>query len=285
MEQLISKAADDEIDQLMNKSHADQVSFFEKSFNISIKDDYDRWSQFIEIFERRNLAAHGSLKVNDRYLENCKKAGCKNLGEIGDQLLVTVEYLQSSIDVLIEFGMLLALSAWQKQFPRSILESFGAVVEVSYSLIKDNHPEVAARLLEYGIKVKSKGADEEKIKMMIVNLAISYKASGDNDRSISLIDQTDWSASPPQFKLCAAALKEDVNKSISLLEAAKVSDGLSLWEIREWPAFRWIVKNDEFKSACERIFGEALSPVKIATDKKVSEEVEKKDAVKIIDSI
>lgn len=165
--------------------------------------------------------------------------------------------------------MLLALSAWQKQFPRSILESFGAVVEVSYSLIKDNHPEVASRLLEYGLKVKSKGADEEKTKMMIVNLAISYRASGNSKKSDDLIDGTDWSASTPQFKLCAAAVKGDIEKSISLLEAAKISDGLSLWEIREWPAFRWIVKNEEFKVACENIFGEPLSPVKIASDKGV----------------
>lgn len=83
LEQLIIKAADDEIDQLMNKSHADQVGFFEKSFDISIKNHYERWPQFIEIFERRNLAAHGSLKVNERYLENCKKAGNSTLPAVG----------------------------------------------------------------------------------------------------------------------------------------------------------------------------------------------------------
>jgi hypothetical protein len=272
IEELIEKAADDEIDSLMNKSHAEQIAFFEKSFNISIRKHYERWPQFMEIFERRNLAAHGNLRVNERYLENCREAGLECKNRIGDILVVDKGYLESSIDILVEFGILLALSAWQKQFPRSVLESFGAVVEVSYSLLKDDHPQVAARLLEYGLKVKSKGADEEKTKMMIINLAIAYKQCGEAGESSKVLSETDWSASPPQFKLCAAAIREDIEEASSLLQAARVSDGLSLHEIREWPAFQWIRKNDEFRLSCERVFGEPLLPTSIVKEQEATSE-------------
>lgn len=263
LEQIVSKAADDEIDGLMNKSHPDQIAFFERSFGVSIKDHYDRWPNFVEIFERRNLAAHGSLRVNERYLDNCKKAGVADLAPIGTVLEVDGKYLKSCINILIEFGILLALSAWQKQYPKSILESFGAVVEVSYSLLKDDHALVAARILEYGLKVKSKGADEEKTKMMIINLAIAHKQNGHDKQANDLLAKTDWSASPPQFKLCSAAIREDAKTAATFLQAAKVSDSLMPFHIREWPAFQWIRDNEDFRLSCEECFGEPLFPVKV----------------------
>lgn len=263
LEQLIGKAVDDEIHQLMNKSHSDQISFFEKSFDISIQKHYERWGEFIEIFERRNLAAHGNLKVNERYLENCKRAKFPVNQSIGDSLAVNESYLNKSIDILIEFDVLLALAAWQKQYPNSVSESFGAVVEVSYSLIKEDHSIAASRILDYGLKVRSKGADDVSIKMMIINLAIAHKMNGETEKFSSVLKETDWSASAPNFRLCLAAIKEDVDAACDLLEAAKLSDNVSAAEVREWPAFRWIRKNEKFKEKCEKVFGEPLSPTSV----------------------
>lgn len=277
LEQLISKAADDEVDQLMNKSHTEQITFFEKSFDISIREHYSRWGQFVEIFERRNLAAHGNLIINERYITNCSKAGLVVEQCPGEELRVNEEYLEKSIDILIEFGILLALAAWQKQYPKSIAETFGAVVEVSYSLLKDGHPSVAARILDYGLKVKSKGADEEKTKMMIINLAIAHKLNGDEKSALDLLDKTDWSASPPQFKLCLASIKEDVEAACALLDAARVSDELSPTAIREWPAFRWVRQNDKFKKSCEEVFGEPIFPTSVVSNESSSTEKDAED--------
>lgn len=263
LEQLIAKAVDDEIHQLINKSHSDQISFFEKSFDISIQKHYQRWGEFIEIFERRNLAAHGNLKVNERYLENCKRAKLSVEHSIGESLTVNEAYLNDSIDILIEFGVLLALAAWQKQYPNSASESFGAVVEVSYSLIKQNHPVAASRILDYGLRVRSKGADDLNIKMMIINLAIAYKMNGETEKFSNALKETDWSAAAPNFRLCLAAIKEDIDAACDLLEAAKLSDNITTAEIREWPAFHWIRKNDKFKEMCEKVFGEPLSPISV----------------------
>jgi len=257
-EKALDAIVDDEIDQIMRKSHSEQVEYFQKMFNISIKDHYKRWGEFAEIFERRNLCAHGNLVVNDIYIDNCKKNKFNPGVAAGDALSVDSDYLKRSLDVLIEFGILLAFSAWQKQIPASICESFEVMVEVSFNLLTDHHPEVAANILEYALEVKSKGADEKTTKMMIVNLGIAYKDSGRAKECEDLINGTDWSASSPMFKVCANAVVENTEEVCKYLEAAKISDGLAIDAVRIWPAFKWMLKDETFKTECERVFAEPL---------------------------
>lgn len=249
---------DDEINQIMRKSHFEQVDYFEKMFNISIKSHYKRWGNFVEIFERRNLCAHGNLIVNEIYVENCNKNSYSVDLSMGDILNVDSEYLKSSLDILIEFGILLAFSSWQKQVPTSILESFEAIVEISFNLLTDHHPTVAANILEYALAVKGKGIDEKTNKMMVVNLAIAYKSISQNKKCEDLINGTDWSASSPLFKVCANSVIENKGEVYKYLEAAKLSDGLSIESIRGWPAFKWMLKDEKFQDECRRVFAEPL---------------------------
>ncbi len=74
LEEVIFHVIDNEISQLMRGSHTDQVRFIEAHFDVKIIDHYERWPNFVEIFERRNLVAHGNLIVNKSYIANCKGA-------------------------------------------------------------------------------------------------------------------------------------------------------------------------------------------------------------------
>ena len=259
---LIEKVIEDEIDQIMNKSHTDQIAFFEKSFDVKIIGEYDRWPDFIEVFERRNLAAHGNLCVNERYLRNCKVAGYDvNATELNKKLLINSKYLKEATDVLIEFGVLLAFAAWQKQSPQSSEDTFSAVVEISFDLLIEEHPDVAARILGYALGIKKKGASDVNRKIMIVNLAIALKMLGKSDDAMAILDGEDWSAANPDFKMCVASVREDVELACKFMPLVKAGDQIGAEEVRDWPAFQWVRTDPKFIEKAEEVFGERFGTI------------------------
>lgn len=257
VEGLVERVIDDEVDQIMNKSHVDQVAFFEKSFNVKIVEHYDRWADFVEVFERRNLAAHGNLCVNQRYIGNCTSVGYDVSGKsIGDKLEVNSAYLRHALDLLIEFGVLLAFSASQKQAPKSIEDTFTAIIEISFNLLLEEHPEIAKRIVEYALSVKSKGASDVCVKILTVNLAISYKMTANNIKALAVLEAEDWSAANPDFRMCVAAVREDVEEACRLLPLVAAGDQIGPDEVRTWPALQWVRAHPDFIKKAEEVFGE-----------------------------
>ncbi|HWF01318.1 MAG TPA: hypothetical protein VG248_16075, partial [Caulobacteraceae bacterium] len=88
---------DSEVSDIMRGSHAEQVKFVEDKLHITLTKTYSRWPEYIEIFERRNLAAHGNLIVNEIYLKNCRECPLIGAVTIGDKLPVTHEYIMGAI--------------------------------------------------------------------------------------------------------------------------------------------------------------------------------------------
>ena len=74
LEEVTAHVIETEINDLMRGSHTEQVVFVEKHLKVSIVEHYERWPNFVEIFERRNLVAHGNLVVNQIYLDRCRDA-------------------------------------------------------------------------------------------------------------------------------------------------------------------------------------------------------------------
>ena len=62
---------DKEIELITRDSIEEQITWFEKKLSLGrkIQDDYGDWESLMEIFERRNLFAHGNGIVNERYLK------------------------------------------------------------------------------------------------------------------------------------------------------------------------------------------------------------------------
>jgi hypothetical protein len=67
----------DEIYQFSRGSHEEQVNYVERNFHVEIQKHWKRWPDFIEIFERRNLIAHGETKFTARYVSICSRHGHK----------------------------------------------------------------------------------------------------------------------------------------------------------------------------------------------------------------
>lgn len=72
------RSISDELYLFSRGSHEEQVSYVETNFHIAIKDHWKRWPDFIEVFERRNLVAHGEKTFTKRYVSICQNMGIKD---------------------------------------------------------------------------------------------------------------------------------------------------------------------------------------------------------------
>ena len=92
-----------------------RVKYIEDKLSIKIRSDYDEWGEFVEIFERRNLIAHGNYIINSHYIINCNKHGFRVTdSQLGERLSLDGRYLRESSDRLLEFGLSLMFALWLK---------------------------------------------------------------------------------------------------------------------------------------------------------------------------
>lgn len=254
-----SKLLNDEIYQYSRGSHEEQVKYIEKQFHIKIIENWKRWPDFIEIFERRNLLAHGEKRFTQRYAEICKSQGHKGSEKlVGKEIELTTNYLSQSVDTLLEFFMLLIFSVWRKQIPEEEQSAFDLINHVIYRLITDERYRVPINVTEYVLGLKGVSVTEATRLMLIVNLASAYRHQDNKELVIQTLKRADWSAASDNYKICVAALREDVDEVVTLMAPCVSSNKISKDDFREWPVFSFVRDSDEYRSEFKKIFGENL---------------------------
>ena len=151
-----AKLVDDEIYQFSRGSHEEQVTNLEKWFNVDIIKDWKKWPNFIEIFERRNLIAHGESKFTDRYVRICKKHGSKKCDDLlGKDIELKIGYLMRSLDVLVEFLTLLIFVIWRKNFQSEEHKAFDAINTSTYQFISQERYRLPINIIEFVLSQKN----------------------------------------------------------------------------------------------------------------------------------
>jgi hypothetical protein len=79
-EEIKSEILQEEIENFRRKSYVDQFETLEKRFSINLK-GFDRWKDFVECSQRRNLLTHCDGVISDQYIRLCKEAGYCHSGE------------------------------------------------------------------------------------------------------------------------------------------------------------------------------------------------------------
>ena len=260
LEEVVNQVIDNEIDQLMRGNHTDQVQFIEAHLQIKIIDHYERWSNFVEIFERRNLVAHGNLVVNDLYLTNCKNAKYTGINNIttGKQLSLTAKYLHTSADILSEFGILLVFVLWRKHIKNSGEDAFEYMSMTCYNLIRAKRPRLAQQLLDFALYRQPRECSDLIVRMMLINLSNSYKILENDTKCQEIISSVDWTASGDKFQVCIAALQGDLDKVVALMPGLAASGAIKANEFREWPVFDWVRDDPRVNETFERAYGEPM---------------------------
>lgn len=109
------------VEDLARGSIEDWIKWFAR-FDVDLKKVTGDWTRFREIFARRNLVVHTNGKVSSQYLSVLKdtNAEVETLPIKGTVLEPTVEYLESSCQLMLAAGALLVTSVSMKLFPTSI---------------------------------------------------------------------------------------------------------------------------------------------------------------------
>lgn len=243
-------------------SHDEQVQFIEESFSIEIRKSWSRWSEFIEIFERRNLVAHGERLFTKRYVDICKSHELKDAASnLGKAVTLDHAYLTRSLTILSEFAILTIFMLWRKHVPGEKEAAFDAVNEVAFNCINSHRSRLASRVCEFAISLKNSGIKEATRLRLVVNLSSALMHLKEEGNANNVLNKEDWSATSDDFQISVAALRKDVVEVNRLMPMVKASERLSASEFRIWPVFDFIKDDESFREKYKEVYGEALVPV------------------------
>lgn len=246
-----------EIEVVLRQNHEEQIKWLESALSIRFNEDGERFNQFLEIFERRNIYAHSDGRVSETYRKNLKKWGVECTQEVGEKIDLGRDYLRASAVLLLEFGVKLGNLAWRKahKTDEEHAQADQQLSDFGFDLIYHGFPEVAARILESGFRDGVRHPNREVLLMMRINLANAYKLSGDMNKAEAELAKEDWRPIQPHFQLCAAAVREDIDEVRALIDQVP-SSKIKPIDYVDWPVFSGILKNPSYSELLREKFGD-----------------------------
>lgn len=252
-EQIISK----EVESFLRSSHMEQFSWMEKNFSVALTKGLDSWPNFVELTERRNLFVHCDGVVSEQYLKVCNRYDVPIDKEVvvGRKLEANVKYLRQSYEVLYEIGLKLSQVLWRKLSPEEINKAESSLSHCIYELLIAENYSLAIKLLDFACCTLKKWGSEGDRLVYVINRALGYKFSGNNDRCQSILSSQDWSACGDNYNICVSVLKENFEDAKKIM--LRIGDSGSVGEVDyvEWPCFKDFRDTDEFITGFAEVFG------------------------------
>jgi hypothetical protein len=247
----------DYIDDMRRKSYIDQFDTLATFFDLSTLKQFEAWPEFVEISQRRNLVAHNASMVSQQYLRICKKANV-NIDpslKVGDRLQLTEEYLKKACRVVMEVGLKLVQTIWRKTLPDELEEADTHLNRVAYDALQLKEWDWAKTIGQYALGLPRTSTERNRL-IAVINLAIALKFGGDDAASRRLIEQTDWSAKIPEFKLAVAVLHDDFDEASKwMISIGKRGEILREEDYHTWPLFRDFRASPQFMATYESVYG------------------------------
>lgn len=269
-----------EIESLLRKSHSDQISWLSSKFGVKIQPNKELWANFIEITERRNLFVHTDGKVSNQYLNVCKENGHEVPEEIGEEseLGVPQNYYESACDTFSEMGFKLTQVLWRKIIPSEIEEADKHLVNYTFELLQEENFDLSYKMCHFGTNILPNIQNEEMRRYIAINKCLSLKWNGKDKECKNIINSLDWSGYKDEFHLAVAIINDDFDKSYTFMKKIGAeSDIYSASAYRQWPLFKEIRKEEEFKSIFEEIFDQPFT--EFTSSKDVEEKIDQEQEI------
>lgn len=252
-ERIINK----EVESVLRSSHSDQFNWMERVFSTTLTKGLKSWSTFIELTERRNLFVHCDGIVSEQYLKVCNnyEVDVEKKTIVGCKLKAEGKYLRHSYETLYEIGLKLSQVLWRKLSPDDMKEAEKSLSHFVYELLIEENYRLAKNLLDFACCTLHKWDTECDRLIYIVNRAIAYKFSGDNETCISILESQDWSACSAEYQLCVAVLNDDFEKAKKIMISIGSSGNVGEESYIEWPCFKEFRESEEFLEAFTEVFG------------------------------
>jgi hypothetical protein len=200
----------------------------------------------VEISQRRNIYVHNHGKVNHQYLASVDQSlATRYKAEEGKVLVLSTDYLLSSIDMVDAAAMMLIQACWRKwDEPK---DADNNLLELTYDGLRDQRYEYVKVLAVFA---KEAGVVEDASRrIVLINHAIALRETGDQDAVMKILQETDWSAASLKFSLTLHVLREEKEEFLKLLPRVVAAEEIKVEALREWPLFNPWRGQDWFGSA------------------------------------
>jgi hypothetical protein len=267
IEMLKASVLDEEIETFRRKSYSEQFDYLESTFGIVLR-KFDRWPDFVEAGQRRNLFTHCGGVVSEQYRAVCLREGYSStqLPTVGTKLQLGGGYFLATCELMHEVGLKLGQTLWRKVLPQDLEAADKHLNSLVYEALSQEQWVRAEITGEFFANQKNLFSDLYK-RMAIMNFAIALKHRNKIDEMKKALLAHDWSASIPEFRLAEAVLCGRTDEACQIIKSIGPKGQLiSENAYHSWPLFRDLREDPKFHDAYESVYGYPfVSKVQLAT--------------------
>ena len=274
-----------EVESVIRKSHVEHFAWLEKKLKISFNKNLHSWPDFVELTERRNLFVHTDGVISSQYLQVCKQHKCNIDPNIRKEasLGVSREYFENAYMCLYEIGFKLAHVIWRKLQKEEIAQIDLNLIKQSYDLIAGGDYEIAARILKFFTQSQMLHENDSNFRILMINLAQSYKWQKNESKIKEVLSRCDWSASEDRFRLAVMVLQDKWDEVYGIMRRLKHDDDFSKSYYKEWLLFKKLREEPDFLEVYKECYEETFRIEEEVSGWK-RESADGKDATKSADS-
>lgn len=236
----------------------EKMDMFNQRFSVDCKRFLTELDLYRELFEIRNCIVHNDAIPSDLYNREFKqmpnRIGC--ISSDDGRFVISPNFFSESIEKLSTMLMLTILTLLYKIFnsEKEMGQIDGFLNERAVQLISNQLEVCAIPILETRLDGSPKFLSDQHFKMCTINLAQSYKWSGQEDKCKQLIKKIDWSSTSIEYKICVAALSEDYDFVFESLETFGKHIGIDKIGFEEWPIFKKLREDIRFYDKISEVF-------------------------------
>lgn len=288
IDELKRSVLDEEIERFRRMSYVDQFIELENTFGLTLR-TFEKWPDFVECTQRRNLLTHCGGVVSDQYIKKCKEAGfpVESIPPLGTKLDLGPKYFLSTCELMIEVGLKLGQTLWRKILPDELEEADNHLHRAQFDALYSQNWLRAIVMGEFAVKLPKYSSEMQK-RLCIINYCIALKFSGDDAKAQKELNKIDWSASINDFRLAEAVLQDRFEDAATLMERiGKRGELITESAYHTWPLFNAFRGNANFISAYEKVYGHPfVAELKRAADAAVTDASAKENAIeaKLVES-
>jgi hypothetical protein len=279
-EELKAITLQDEIETFRRQSYVEQFDDLEKRFGFKTLKAFEKWPDFVECGQRRNLMTHCDGTISEQYIKICKEQGYKfpKPVKIGDKLSLGAKYVLPSCELMMEVGLKLGQTIWRKCFPSKDEIKIADIhlKDVIYEFLQLERWKFAQVVGEFAT-TQQKYSDEAEHKIAIINYCIALKFDEKKDllnKQLSI----DWSDSVLDLRLAETVLRDNFKLATEFMKKiGEKGEYIEETAYYRWPLFKEFRNSPEFKETYEIIyhhpFIDELQKVADKAQESVSEQI------------
>ncbi|WP_147589315.1 hypothetical protein [Clostridium paraputrificum] len=234
---------ENEIESIMRASFDTWYKTLNSKFKTNIEFTKDDIITLTEIILRRNLFVHNGGIVNNLYLKKVDESKRRNIKK-GDSLTVDIPYIIRSIEIIRRMGNEILLKTYKKLDTNSEYY-WDTLFNIGYKdLMKGRYTN--AKSIFYFLS-KDKNVKYADILVAKANYFIASKELNEYDKIKAEVEAIDITAFSDRYKAVFLAIKDKTDECIKVIKRAYPKEIKKL-EIQEWPAFKKVREQKEFKS-------------------------------------